>query len=225
MVSFGTPPPLKRGSGVLFFAAKKVLRKNGRLFWMLALRLIRSRNNRKRCNIFDCLQIRQFGALLFQYDRRIYRPADDRIHQDFARRCIHVYMVDHRSHRYRPDQIHMRHPLYVHTRNRFPCESARRLRQSRLIGIQMGFFFYNAAACTTDFFMGRIISGIMISGTAFCLFFVDISTEDTYWTVHSCSGDLFPTVEFMIAGDLRFWCCRLRCWCRCRHWGWSGRRW
>jgi hypothetical protein len=65
----------------------------------------------------------------------------------------------------------------------------------------------------------------MISGTAFCLFFVDISTEDTYWTVHSCSGDLFPTVEFMIAGDLRFWCCRLRCWCRCRHWGWSGRRW
>ena len=50
------------------------------------------------------------------------------------------------------------------------------------IGIQMGFFFYNAAACTTDFFMGRIISGIMISGTAFCLFFVDISTEDTYGT-------------------------------------------
>ena len=86
MVSFGTPPPLKRGSGVLFFAAKKVLRKNGRLFWMLALRLIRSRNNRKRCNIFDCLQIRQFGVLLFRYDRRIYRPADDRIHQDFARR-------------------------------------------------------------------------------------------------------------------------------------------
>lgn len=93
------------------------------------------------------------------------------------------------------------------------------------IGIQMGFFFYNAAACTTDFFMGRIISGIMISGTAFCLFFVDISTEDTYGTVHSCSGDLFPAVELMIAGGLRFWCCRLRCWCRCRHWGWSGRRW
>ena len=63
------------------------------------------------------------------------------------------------------------------------------------IGIQMGFFFYNAAACTTDFFMGRIISGIMISGTAFCLFFVDISTEETVVLLSHKKADSYIHID------------------------------
>ena len=192
---------------------------------MLALRLIRSRNNRKRCNIFDCLQIRQFGVLLFRYDRRIYRPADDRFIKTLP---DGVFMCKGLTTDL-TDTVRIKYTCAIHCMSTHGTGSLVNphavFGSLGCIGIQMGFFFYNAAACTTDFFTGRIISGIMISGTAFCLFFVDISTEDTYGTVHSCSGDLFPAVELMIAGDLRFWCCRLRCWCRCRHWGWSGRRW